>query len=416
MLSISKFECLCDELVNISAAKLKAGKKYQISMSLKHRTGTHKSFGVFKADSRGKIDLRKQAPTSGTYSVIDPMGLFHSIIPSEDVRLGATVWATPPDPFIYTICLLDEDDKLISKLTHIRHWKHPLVRREEIDNEALTGTLFLPPGVGPFPTIIDFAGTGGGIREHRGALLASYGFATLSLAFFAYKSLPKELEEVDINYFLKAIDWLSKQSFVSSIGIQANSFGGVVLSLIADRSDKLSAYCIINSLHYMDPNAKITENGQPLPTGILPSEIEYDFKDNALIYRTTLEKMEVPKEAEHQFSKCKKGTRFRLVASIDDLSTTAEASARAFEKKIKEMGHYVEVDIVPGGHLMEPPTLPNMPYVFSGFTKTYQHYGCDDAYTHCKSQELVWERSKEFFFKSLGKPKPLPPIGVKNKL
>lgn len=37
--------------------------------------------------------------------------------------------------------------------------------------------------------------------EHRGALLASKGFAVLSLAYFGYKDLPNKLIEVDLNYF-----------------------------------------------------------------------------------------------------------------------------------------------------------------------------------------------------------------------
>lgn len=47
----------------------------------------------------------------------------------------------------------------------------------------------------------------------------------------------------------------------------------------------------------------------------MPPDVDYDFKDGALVYRTTVEKMEVPPEAEMQFKACKKGTRFRLVVS-----------------------------------------------------------------------------------------------------
>ena len=56
-------------------------------------------------------------------------------------------------------------------------------------------------GDGPFPSIIDMSGTGGGLNEHKGGALASRGFCVFSLAFFQYKDLIKELKHLDINYF-----------------------------------------------------------------------------------------------------------------------------------------------------------------------------------------------------------------------
>ena len=59
---------------------------------------------------------------------------------------------------------------------------------------------FLLPGEGPFPGVIDVYGTGGGLSQHRAALLASKGFVTLALAYFNYEDLPKEIE-LDYDYF-----------------------------------------------------------------------------------------------------------------------------------------------------------------------------------------------------------------------
>ena len=60
--------------------------------------------------------------------------------------------------------------------------------------------LFL--GDGPFPGVIDLFGTVGGLFEFRSALLASRGFASFSLPYFAFEDLPKTLEDVDFDYFL----------------------------------------------------------------------------------------------------------------------------------------------------------------------------------------------------------------------
>ena len=56
-------------------------------------------------------------------------------------------------------------------------------------------------GPGPFPGVIDIFGTAGGLNEHKASLLASRGFATLALAYFSYKTLPKHLSDVPLDYF-----------------------------------------------------------------------------------------------------------------------------------------------------------------------------------------------------------------------
>ena len=55
-------------------------------------------------------------------------------------------------------------------------------------------------GDGPFPGVIDMFGNAGGLMEFRSALLASHGFATLSLPYFNYEDLPKDLK-FDLEYF-----------------------------------------------------------------------------------------------------------------------------------------------------------------------------------------------------------------------
>lgn len=56
-------------------------------------------------------------------------------------------------------------------------------------------------GDGPFPTILDMSGAGGGINEHKGATLSSEGFCVFSLAFFQYKTLISDLNDLDLDYF-----------------------------------------------------------------------------------------------------------------------------------------------------------------------------------------------------------------------
>ena len=62
-----------------------------------------------------------------------------------------------------------------------------------VNKGRIRGTLFLPPGPGPFPAVINMYG---GIHkknviEDKSAMFASRGFASLALAFFGVEGLPK---------------------------------------------------------------------------------------------------------------------------------------------------------------------------------------------------------------------------------
>jgi dienelactone hydrolase len=55
------------------------------------------------------------------------------------------------------------------------------------------GTLFIPSGPGPHPTVINLYGGihKGNVIEDKSAMFASRGIASLSLAFFGVPGLPK---------------------------------------------------------------------------------------------------------------------------------------------------------------------------------------------------------------------------------
>ena len=60
--------------------------------------------------------------------------------------------------------------------------------------------ILILAGSGPFPGVIYMFGGDPGIFEDTAALLASHGFATLTLPFYKYDDLPKD-RNIDLNYF-----------------------------------------------------------------------------------------------------------------------------------------------------------------------------------------------------------------------
>ncbi|CAJ0939055.1 unnamed protein product, partial [Mesorhabditis belari] len=407
-LHVDPIESMMPEEVSIRATQLNPHQKYQLYMSFKHPNGTHYSWANFRASALGEIDLKRDCPVQGTYFETNPHGLFQSCYPDVDVREGAYVPATPPFPYEYTLLLKDSESKVLDQVKLMKRFQHPHVTRTEIENDRVVGTLFLPPAARSqkLPTVIDIIGGNGGMRENRGALLASSGFAVLSLAYLSFKSLPKSINEVNVEYFLKAIDWLSEQKFCGKIGIQGNSFGGSIVHAISIRAPKIKAVCSINGAHCLDVFTQMLENGKPIPAGKVDMEfLTYHVDNGYLVLERAIRNMKIPQQADFDYSKMAKDVAFRIVASRDDRVYDSLYSSEYLEKRIKEQGLYVERDVVFGGHLMEPPHVPNCPNLYAKYASMILSYG-GDQYVHGKSQSQVWPRTIAFFNRFLGEPKP----------
>ena len=107
-------------------------------------------------------------------------------------------------------------------------------RRLPVEEEGLVGTLFCPHTPGPHPAVIALGGVGGGLREGGAEALASEGFAALALAYFGVEGLPRELVEIPLEYFERAIAWLKSQPEIDAnrITVVGNSKGGELALLL----------------------------------------------------------------------------------------------------------------------------------------------------------------------------------------
>ncbi|EPB79479.1 BAAT/acyl-CoA thioester hydrolase protein [Ancylostoma ceylanicum] len=398
MLHIDKPDTLMKEELHITASSLVPNELYEIFLSyekmrmafnkpdilsyalmLNHFMGTFMSRGVFCADDLGEIDVSTMAPLRGTYSGVRPMGLFEGLLPCEDFRYGNYCKCTPPNPFKFDVDANGSEYCYESEITS---------------------------GDGPFPTILDMSGAGGGINEHKGATLSSEGFCVFSLAFFQYKTLISDLNDLDLDYFRKAIHWLIALPFTrKEIGIQGVSFGGLLVNMLAVRHPEIIAVCSINGGHVISEYARIKENGKILPYTDTPTNMLY-YLNQTMCYDKTVKYMVVTEEADMKVETAPKRTAFRYVASLDDLSTPTVFVTRLHEKKLKESGHYVEVDFAPGGHLMEPPYFPGHQVVYAKIAGCIQAYGGEPC-LHGAGQNKIWPNTVAFFKRFLGEPQPL---------
>lgn len=201
------------------------------------------STAIYKADRNGTIDLYSQAPLSGDYDEPDVMGPLWSMKPSNartkerafrKYSHGLTVRyrATNSAGDAATACLkrsyLRPDEGLV---------------QVQMDSNGCKGFLFYPESGGPFPGVILLSGSGGGMNLELAQAFASYGYATLALAYFRYPGLPGYLEEIPLEYFLGAIEWMQKQKAVqkTKLGLAGSSKGGECALLLASLYDEFHA-------------------------------------------------------------------------------------------------------------------------------------------------------------------------------
>uniref|UniRef100_A0A8R1I2M6 BAAT/Acyl-CoA thioester hydrolase C-terminal domain-containing protein n=3 Tax=Caenorhabditis japonica TaxID=281687 RepID=A0A8R1I2M6_CAEJA len=406
-LRIDKPDTMQNELVNIEADGLEPYQNYTFQLILKHNYGTHKSTATFRSNSVGQIELKYAEPLRGSYYGADPMGLFLGMTPCEDFAYGGYLRCTPPLPFFYKLQLFDSRDKLLDQIYIKKHWMHPRLERTELQDDGFCATLFKPPGAGPFPAVIDISGTGGGIHEHKGAMLASEGFVVLCVAFFQYKYLPNKMEDVDLEYFIKPIEFLCNLPYTHNvIGIQGVSFGATIVDLLATRhGDKIKAVVSINGPQIVSDYIYMKEHGEPMPhlshgqvtlehcrfiNGVMCSNRNFQVMTEQLTPETEIPWHRIPTDV-----------KIRVIGSVDDLCQPSVHATLYRQRRLKETGHEVEVEMVNGGHIMEPPYFPHHELVYAKYQGFYCGYG-GEVVLHAKSQEKTWTNTINFFHRALG--------------
>ena len=215
-LDITPRRSLIDEKVSIRLSSLKPNLRITVRARMKDDSDrTWESHADFLADKHGSVKLDSQRPLSGTYTEADPSGLFWSMTLAPDEKQLSPFNKRTLDPLVITLTAEVQGEQLATA-TLERLFIAPSVRRIKVREQSLAGTLFLPDGVGPHPGIIVVGGSGGGLREHQAALLASHGYAALALAYFHFEHLPEGLVNIPLEYFEKAIQWMQTQREVNA--------------------------------------------------------------------------------------------------------------------------------------------------------------------------------------------------------
>ena len=227
-----------DERISIVVSGLQP--RQEITLRVTGQGGGVTSSATFRADAGGRIDLAKAAPVSGAYIKPHPMGLFWTLVrdttiaPRQPlVQRQAAPRMPPAQPWVLTA---EVGGRVVAADTVWRRAAAPGVRIEAPSKPGVVGHLYIPEGAGPHPVLIVLPGSQGGIPGpfQYPSGFASHGYAALALGYFNAEGLPQYLENIPLEYFARAIDWLKHNPAIDStrIGVFGGSRGGELALLL----------------------------------------------------------------------------------------------------------------------------------------------------------------------------------------
>uniref|UniRef100_A0A672FQC0 Acyl-CoA thioesterase 19 n=1 Tax=Salarias fasciatus TaxID=181472 RepID=A0A672FQC0_SALFA len=305
------------------------------------------AFAHYISDATGRVNVSEDCSLGGTYSGIEPMGLLWSLRPVPGSKPGLRLRKkNVQEPMLVTVSVYEGHRKegfadlvpLASALVE-RWYMAPGVRRIPVTEGGLTATLFLPPGLGPFPAVLDLWGGGGQLVEYRAALLASHGLAALAIDYLttAYRYLEEHPQILGSRIAMLGL------SFGTSVTLRMAVYSKVMKVTVEDHH--LTQVCDYPS--FFRPtrnvaNTRITEENHVI------------LRDLSLPITTDpLKKVDVGR------LQCP----LMLVVGEDDQNTAAQESANDMKEMMERAGnsHLLTVLSYPDtGHLIEPPYTPHV--------------------------------------------------------
>nr|XP_020649379.1 acyl-coenzyme A thioesterase 4-like [Pogona vitticeps] len=372
--------CLYDEPVRVTIEGLPPLREVTVRAWLEDESGERfQSTAYYRAGGQGELDLsRCAALAGGSYEGLEPM----------------------------ISCMLYNCSRLLGSCRSERWFLAEGVRRVAVREGRLRATLFLPPGPGPFPGLIDLYGSSGGLVEYRASLLASRGFVTLAVAYLAFEDLPALPEVIELDYFGEAVEFLQKQKQVKStgIGVLGLSKGADLAIALATFSPAVrAAVCISGS----GVNSFIPLQVKGLTIPLHPYDLRKckTIGDSGILdFSEILDDPRDPSTWPCRIPVEKSLSKFLFLSGQDDRNLQSELFCREVVQRLRESGHHVEFCSYPGaGHLLEPPYLPLCQVSIYRPLQTPVLWG-GEWREHAKAQEDVWQKILAFFRQHLSDP------------
>ena len=162
------------------------------------------------------------------------------------------------------------------------------VAKTVVRDDGLLGAFYMPEGTARRPALLVLGGSEGGLSASSGVgvSFAKQGYAVLALAYFMEDGLPQSLENIPLEYFDKAVEWLKRQPgvYANAIGVIGGSRGSEAALLLASRNTSIKAVMAfapsgvvwqgLNFANPMNMGPAWTVDGKALPF-VTPDGMKY---------------------------------------------------------------------------------------------------------------------------------------------
>ncbi|CAJ1072910.1 acyl-coenzyme A thioesterase 1-like [Xyrichtys novacula] len=391
--------CLFDEPVQVKVAGLRSKQVVTVrARSTDERGMVFSSSATYRADGDGEIDLNKDSSLSGTYTGVEPMGLLWSMKADSLHKRFQKNFSL--NPHVVKFSVEEEGGKTLAEETSERVLIGDGVSRVTVKEGNIRGVLFIPPGPGPFPAVLDLYTFGGGLSERRASLLANKGYVVLTVALYGHEDMPKDIKEIHLDYFEEAIQFLRNHDKVGGkgVGIMSLSKSGDLALSAATYLSGVEATVWINGhsantifpLHYKKSQihpALMFDTGRIIPTESGACIGKFAMDDPR---REESRPMLIPVERA-------KG-HFLFITSEDDQNWDSMTCMDMLVERLKHHGktNFESVSYPRAGHYLEPPYGPYCPSSYHGLWGRRIKWG-GEAGTHAAAEVHMWRKVQEFF-------------------
>lgn len=395
--------CFFDKPVHIKVEGLPPQKPVELrSKILDDRGIIFRAAAQYKADELGQVDLSRAASLGGSYTGVEPMGLFWSLLPEK--RHNKILKKTVETPLEVEISAVSGDKVLASEISY-REFMPEGMKRIPVTKGRLRGVLFIPPGKGPFPGIVDLYTFGGSLTEPRASLLSSKGFVVLALAYIGYQGLPKNPKYLDLEYFEEAVEYLRSHCEVEGpgVGVISISHSGALAMSMASFLHGISAVVCINAC---TANTVIDLRYKDLLMPAIPPAL-WRIRLTKSFLLSIRDVTPDPEKHPASLIPIERATcQFLFAASEDDLNWRSTFFARQavnILKRHNKNSHLLAL-YPKAGHFLEPPHMPYCPSTFHGAVGMVRAVAFGgEPKAHAEAQLDLWERVQHFFKSHLGK-------------
>ncbi|KAG5274462.1 hypothetical protein AALO_G00136580 [Alosa alosa] len=416
LLTARPTRALIDEPISIEAHHLPSHRPITVRAHMTSEDGDlWEALSHYHTDAQGAINLMRDASVGGSYVGCEPMGLFWALQPALGGRKGLRLRKRDVEtPYSVNLSLLDghvnpEDNRgkgsgegqELAAVVVDRYYMAPGVRRIEVRQNGVVGTMFLPPGPGPFPAVLDLWGMGGGLVEYRSALFASHGLVSFALAYFGHKDIPGPPNRINVgdSYFRAAFQLLQDHPQVCEdrIALMGLSFG-VFLSLRIASQLSVHPRCVVGINGPLGSfNKFASEDG--LKESFEENQKHWSYDEEGYVsFKEVSSPRIVPSENYVQVENMCCPLLF--IVGEDDMSCTAQENADEIKKRLQAAGksHLFNRLSYPGaGHLIEPPYAPNARVsLWTTRPKKVMTIWGGNLAQHAAAQEDSWQRIQKF--------------------